>query len=200
MQTMKIKTPHDLGKIRYQEKLIPKDEIKKEFFSNIFVLSFSLFGSLISMGMFIYAYQKTDLWSLIFGVIFLPFFVYLYNSVKSFFRVKLYTVCDNGLAVYEYGFDNKLKNQEFFYFKPHFTYTVEEVKNHHIAGRYKYTYDIFCNFLDNEKVVYTLSCSCVSDENILTKRQKRFFDEALEAFMKYKFKYRDSYVKEQLNV
>lgn len=188
---IKIKTPKELGKIRYQESFIPKEEIKKEIFSNIFRILSSLFGSLVTILMFSHAYRETDFLSLIFGLMFSFFFFDLYRSIKNLYRVKIYVVCDNGLASYEYGFDNKLKNKEFFYFQPHFEYTIKKVENFWITGRYRYTYYIYCDFLDNDKVVYSLSYSCVDNELILTKREKVFFDKGILAFRKYKFKYKD---------
>ena len=191
MKSLNIKTPADLGKIRYKENIIPSEIIKKDFLVNLILILFLLFGSSISILMFIHFFKTGDFVILLFACcFFITFFPLLYYNIATFLSTNIYIVCDRGIAIYEYGINNKIKNQEFFYFKPHYSYEIKELENYHSAGKYKYTYTICVVFLENQNEVYEISYTCVSKDIVLTERKKLFFDEALLAFKIYKYKYK----------
>lgn len=181
MKNFKYKTyiPNEIGKIIFFENLIPKEVLKQNFFSNLFTLIFSTFGLFISITMFYHFLMSNDLFGLIFALLFSPFFFYLYKSILNFFIIEIGVVCDKGLMILHIRSDNKVLKSKIFYFDTKYEIKIEERRNFHIAGRYRYTYDKICTFLDKNKKVFQINYSFVDDKK---SSKKEFFDNCVLAF------------------
>ena len=171
--------PNDLGKIIFFEDLFPKKVLKQQFFSNLFSLFFSIFGLAISISMFYHFMISNDLFGLIFALLFSPFFYYLYKSILDFFIIEIGVVCDKGVVILHLRIDDKVLKSKIFYFDSKYEIRIEERKNFHIAGRYRYTYDKICTFFDKNKKVFQINYSFVDDKKSY---KKEFFDNCVLAF------------------
>lgn len=171
--------PQTLGKILFFEDIIPKEALKQQFFSNLFSLLFYSFGGVISISLLYWFVQSNDIFALIFGLFFSPFFYYSYQIIVSFFIVPIGVVCDKGIMILKMKKDNTLKESQIFYFDTNYQVQINVRKNLHIAGRYKYTYDKIATFLDGKKKVFELCYSFVEDKK---SPKKEFFDQAVMAF------------------
>ena len=138
--------PNDLGKIIFFEDLFPKKVLKQQFFSNLFSLFFSIFGLAVCISMFYHFMISNDLFGLIFALLFSPFFFYLYKSILDFFIIEIGVVCDKGIMILHLRSDDKVLKSKIFYFDTKYEIKIQERRNFHIAGRYKYTYDKICTF------------------------------------------------------
>ena len=171
--------PNDLGKIIYFEDLIPKKVLRQKLSSNLFSLFFSIFGLAICITMFYYFIISNDLFGLFFGLLFSPFFFYLYKSILDFFIIEIGVVCDKGVVILHLRIDDKLVKNRIFYFDTNYEIKIEERRNFHIAGRYKYTYDKICTFFDKNKKLFQINYSFVDDKKSY---KKEFFDSCVLAF------------------
>ena len=171
--------PKELGKIIYFEDLIPKKVLKQEFFSNLFSLIFSIFSLVICITMFYYFIISNDLFGLFFALLFSPFFFYLCKSILNFFIIEIGVVCDKGVSILHLRIDDKLVKNRIFYFDTNYEIKIEERRNFHIAGRYKYTYDKICTFFDKNKKLFQINYSFVDDKKSY---KKEFFDSCVLAF------------------
>ena len=171
--------PNELGKIIFFEDVIPKKVLKQQFFLNLFSLSFSIFGLMICLTMFYHFITSNDLFGLIFALLFSPFFYYLYKSVLDFFIIEIGVVCDKGIMILHIRSDDKLLKNRIFYFDTKYEIKIQERRNFHIAGRYKYTYDKICTFFDKNKKVFQINYSFVDDKK---SSKKEFFDSSVLAF------------------
>ena len=66
-----------------------------------------------------------------------------------------------------------------FYFDTKYEIRIQERRNFHIAGKYKYTYDKICTFFDKNKKVFQINYSFVDDTKSY---KKEFFDSCVLAF------------------
>lgn len=171
--------PNDLGKIIYFEDLIPKKVLRQKLSSNLFSLFFSIFGLAICITMFYYFIISNDLFGLFFTLLFSPFFFYLYKSILDFFIIEIGVVCDKGVVILHLRIDDKLVKNRIFYFDTKYEIKIQERRNFHIAGRYKYTYDKICTFFDKNKKVFQINYSFVDDKKSY---KKEFFDNCVLAF------------------
>lgn len=171
--------PNELGKIVFFEDLFPKKVLKQQFFSNLFSLFFSIFGLAICISMFYHFMISNDLFGLIFALLFSPFFYYLYKSILDFFIIEIGVVCDKGIMILHIRSDDKVLKSKIFYFDSKYEIKIEERRNFHIAGRYKYTYDKICTFFDKNKKVFQINYSFVDDKKSY---KKEFFDNCVLAF------------------
>ncbi len=171
--------PNDLGKIIYFEDLIPKKVLRQKLSSNLFSLFFSIFGLAICITMFYYFIISNDLFGLFFALLFSPFFFYLYKSILDFFIIEIGVVCDKGVVILHLRIDDKLVKNKIFYFDTNYEIKIQERRNFHIAGRYKYTYDKICTFFDKNKKVFQINYSFMDDKKSY---KKEFFDSCVLAF------------------
>jgi hypothetical protein len=171
--------PNELGKIIFFEDLIPKKVLKQQFFSNLFTLFFSIFGLVICILMFSHFIISNDLFGLFFALLFSPFFFYLYKSILNFFIIEIGIVCDKGIMILHLRSDDKLVKNRTLYFDTRYKIKIQERRNFHLAGRYKYTYDKICTFFDKNKKVFQINYSFVDDKKSY---KKEFFDNSVLAF------------------
>ena len=75
--------------------------------------------------------------------------------------------------------DDKVLKSKIFYFDSKYEIKIQERRNFHIAGRYRYTYDKICTFFDKNKKVFQINYSFVDDKKSY---KKEFFDNCVLAF------------------
>ncbi len=172
--------PNELGKIIFFEDLIPKKVLKQKLSSNLFSLFFSIFGLAICITMFYYFLISNDLFGLLFSLLFSPFFFYLYQSILDFFIIDIGVVCDKGIMILHLRIDDTLVKKRIFYFDSKYEIKIEERRNFHIAGRYKYTYDKICTFFD--------SCVLAFETFRITRKVDLAYSKSLKDIEKRNFK------------
>ncbi len=171
--------PNELGKIIFFEDLIPKKVLRQQFLSNLFTLFFSIFGLVICILMFSHFIISNDLFGLFSALLFSPFFFYLYKAILNFFIIEIGVVCDKGIMILHLRSDDKVLKSKIFYFDSKYEIKIQERRNFHIAGRYRYTYDKICTFFDKNKKVFQLGYSFVDNRK---SSKKEFFDSCILAF------------------
>jgi hypothetical protein len=171
--------PNKLGKIIFFEDLIPKKVLRQQILSNLFALFFSIFGLVICILMFSHFIISNDLFGLFFALLFSPFFFYLYKAILNFFIIEIGIVCDKGIMILHLRSDDKLIKNRTFYFDTRYKIKIQERRNFHLVGRYKYTYDKICTFFDGNKKVFQINYSFVDDRKSY---KKEFFDNCVLAF------------------
>ena len=171
--------PNELGKIIFFEDLIPKKVLRQKLSINLFSLFFSIFGLAICITMFYHFITSNDLFGLLFALLFSPFFFYVYKSILDFFIIEIGVVCDKGIIILHIRIDDKLVKNRTFYFNTKYELKIQEKKNFHIAGKYKYTYDKICTFFDKNRKKFQINYSFVDDKKSY---KQEFFDSCVLAF------------------
>ena len=171
--------PATLGKILFFEDIIPKEALKQQFISNLFGLLFCFFGAMICVILLYWFVLSNDFLALIFGLFFSLFFYYGYEIILNFFIVPIDIVCDKGLVILYLNKKDKMVKSKIFYFDANYVLKIEDRRNLHIAGRYRYTYDKIATFFDNNKKVFQIHYSFAKPNK---SSKKEFFEHAVLAF------------------